>query len=131
MGGTASCVGAMSSPVCEHGSLRRSCDLCDALAEIERMRPVVEAARARVKAWADIDPTAKSPRGVSWDEEDPLYVLHSIVGDLWGALDAAPRETCGTCGGTGRLNVGGAPGTRSDWPNDDPVCPDCRGGGDS
>lgn len=46
---------------------------------------------------------------------------------------AAARELrsnpCPSCKGTGRVNPGGQPGTRSSWPLDDPICDRCQGSG--
>lgn len=44
-------------------------------------------------------------------------------------LDPPSEVACPACLRTGRINLGGLPGSRSEFPLDDPICPECEGAG--
>lgn len=73
----------MASDVCEHGGLRRKCDICDLTADVQQLRDalmVAERALIHARIWIDTAPV------------DVRRLIADALAEVTGVLDIGRDE---------------------------------------
>lgn len=88
----------MNSNVCVHGSLKRQCQLCDQIAEIEELRQQLAEAREDAddaRRYRFLKQRLNCADFMYGEEEIPVLIFdweYAISGDLDASIDQAMRD---------------------------------------